>query len=841
VNNQVRKRPALVLPGLAAKATKPVTQQLPGGGFFDNLLQPGCAEELFGQLAGIFRDDPPVDCGRTNGRTAGLSCAYGERYAQEVFSPAAVVQTLELAKGFWDSSPSASLLQLPLPRDVKLVIVGDTHGQLEDVLWVFFKYGVPSKTTWYLFNGDIVDRGGHALEIILLLFAFKRELPDSVHILRGNHEDANCVIQFGFKSELESKFPNHLTEVWNACTSVVFPLLPIAAVVSDAMMQQRFFVVHGGIPVGIEGQQGPITLDGGLTRIARQRSTVQKTQDLDYDGHVLYNFLWADPAESLEEQTATRSRAIKFLEADTREFCEHNRVEFVVRSHEVPRNLRGVMASHSGLCYTVFSASNYAGSVGNRGGVLTCSGSPLALHASEHMAPPWGELAVLITRGLASADGERSSAVRAWEERFGIVDRPAEGGGFGIYDTILWFLGLEGEPESAASVPMGAGAKAAAAQQQMQFVIERLVEHKDELFEGFSEADPGCSGVLPRSAWAHTMLTSLGPHSEGVLTPSLLDELHEAWNLPDPVPYVRFLHRFQIRDDPSDGSVLVDRIQVVSQLQATLVDFSCLNLERLLDPNGDKDVTWQEFAAFLPRFHIQVPPWQAAALYETMSGIVDQRPITLDSAIMCLALVSQDPPLLSDWSETVEEAGREILASGKTLAGAFRSWDHDGDGFLSRVELEEGLRSLPVAQSITNAQARACIEKIDAMGISNARVSVFEFVRALSPRAMTLALQGSLIKEALKRVWVCRPALLAALAQSDPDTRNVVSIEVFRRSVYEVNLQLEQMGLLQLTDIQVMVICEIAANRGQEVRYDHFVRGLHVEDTKASRPPVDAR
>ena len=49
-------------------------------------------------------------------------------------------------------------MDLSVSDDSQLVIVGDTHGQLEDVLWIFFKYGWPSKQTRYLFNGDIVDR-----------------------------------------------------------------------------------------------------------------------------------------------------------------------------------------------------------------------------------------------------------------------------------------------------------------------------------------------------------------------------------------------------------------------------------------------------------------------------------------------------------------------------------------------------------------------------------------------------------------------------------------------------------------------------------------------------------
>eukprot|EP00971_Amphidinium_carterae_P242721 4819537-Amphidinium_carterae.1 len=51
-------------------------------------------------------------------------------------------RTLRLAEKLWGRS--RNIERLTIPQKGRLVVVGDTHGQLEDVLWMFFKYGPPS-------------------------------------------------------------------------------------------------------------------------------------------------------------------------------------------------------------------------------------------------------------------------------------------------------------------------------------------------------------------------------------------------------------------------------------------------------------------------------------------------------------------------------------------------------------------------------------------------------------------------------------------------------------------------------------------------------------------------
>ena len=83
-------------------------------------------------------------------------------------------------------------------EQAELWVLGDTHGQLNDVLWLFHEHGPPSSTRTYLFNGDIADRGDNAVEILLLLCAYKLVWPESVYINRGNHEARDMNEMFGF-------------------------------------------------------------------------------------------------------------------------------------------------------------------------------------------------------------------------------------------------------------------------------------------------------------------------------------------------------------------------------------------------------------------------------------------------------------------------------------------------------------------------------------------------------------------------------------------------------------------------------------------------------------------
>ncbi|XP_056146741.1 serine/threonine-protein phosphatase with EF-hands 2-like [Lampris incognitus] len=124
-------------------------------------------------------------------------------------------------------------------RDI--TICGDLHGQLEDLLLIFYKNGLPSSEKPYVFNGDFVDRGKNSLEILLILFAFLLVYPNDVHLNRGNHEDHIVNLRYGFTKEVLGKYRVHGKKILKLLQKI-FTWLPLATVIDHKVL-----IVHGGI------------------------------------------------------------------------------------------------------------------------------------------------------------------------------------------------------------------------------------------------------------------------------------------------------------------------------------------------------------------------------------------------------------------------------------------------------------------------------------------------------------------------------------------------------------------------------------------------------------------
>ncbi|RMZ88334.1 hypothetical protein DV736_g4442, partial [Chaetothyriales sp. CBS 134916] len=240
-----------------------------------------------------------------------------------------------------------ALLELSAP----VKIVGDIHGQYNDLIRLFEMCGFPPAAN-FLFLGDYVDRGKQSLETILLLFCYKLKYPENFFILRGNHECANVTRVYGFYDECKRRCN---IKVWKTFIDT-FNCLPIAAIVAD-----KIFCVHGG-------------LSPSLSHMDDIRQIARPTDVPDYG--LLNDLLWSDPAD-MDQDWESNERGVSYCfgKKVIIDFLAKHDFDLVCRAHMVVED--GYEFFNDRLLVTVFSAPNYCGEFDNWGAVMSVSSNLL--------------------------------------------------------------------------------------------------------------------------------------------------------------------------------------------------------------------------------------------------------------------------------------------------------------------------------------------------------------------------------------------------------------------------------------------------------------------------------
>ncbi|KAG6816351.1 3',5'-cyclic-nucleotide phosphodiesterase (PDEase) (3':5'-CNP) [Tephrocybe sp. NHM501043] len=247
----------------------------------------------------------------------------------------------------------ANVLQVDAP----ITVCGDIHGQYYDLMKLFEVGGSPADTR-YLFLGDYVDRGYFSIECVLYLWSLKIWYPDTLFLLRGNHECRHLTDYFTFKLECKHKYSER---IYDACMDS-FCALPLAAI-----MNKQFLCIHGGLSPELN------TLDD-IRAIDRFREP--PTHGLMCD------ILWADPVEDFGTEKTTES----FLHNHVRgcsyfftyqaacQFLERNNLLSIIRAHEAQdagyRMYRKTKTTGFPSVMTIFSAPNYLDVYNNKAAVL---------------------------------------------------------------------------------------------------------------------------------------------------------------------------------------------------------------------------------------------------------------------------------------------------------------------------------------------------------------------------------------------------------------------------------------------------------------------------------------
>ncbi|KAL7135292.1 hypothetical protein ABFS83_11G083900 [Erythranthe nasuta] len=275
-----------------------------------------------------------------------------------------------------------------LDSDSRVVVVGDVHGQLHDVLFLLRDSGYPDHNRFYVFNGDYVDRGAWGLEVFLLLLAWKVLMPQRVYLLRGNHESKYCTSVYGFEKEVLVKYGDSGKHVYRKCLGC-FEGLPLASIIAG-----KVYTAHGGLFRGtvvtpskrsrkknrkvvhnnnINNNPEMISLSlGSLEELAKARRSVL---DPPWEGQNLIpgDVLWSDPSMS-PGLSPNKERGIGLLWGPdcTEQFLNKYNLKLIIRSHEGPdaRDKRADLAGmdlgytidhivESGKLITLFSAPDY--------------------------------------------------------------------------------------------------------------------------------------------------------------------------------------------------------------------------------------------------------------------------------------------------------------------------------------------------------------------------------------------------------------------------------------------------------------------------------------------------
>lgn len=245
--------------------------------------------------------------------------------------------------------PLPSLVQISVFPGKKITVCGDVHGQFYDLLNIFELAGRPSRENPFLFNGDFVDRGSFSVEVILTLLMYKCLDPLSVHLLRGNHETKNMNKIYGFEGEVKHKYDMVVMDLFTE----IFRYLPLSAT-----LNKKVIIMHGGL-----FQKDGVLLED-IAKIPRFCEPP--------DTGLFSDILWSDPQPFEGRGPSKRGVGQSFGPDVTKGFLDDNKLELLVRSHEVRDD--GYLVEHDGKLITVFSAPNYCDQMGNKGAYIVFTG-----------------------------------------------------------------------------------------------------------------------------------------------------------------------------------------------------------------------------------------------------------------------------------------------------------------------------------------------------------------------------------------------------------------------------------------------------------------------------------
>lgn len=443
------------------------------------------------------------------------------------------------------------------PKPGRLIVVGDTHGQLADMLHIFHQLGPPSASNKYLINGDVADRGHQAVEMWMMLFSFFLADPECLIINRGNHEneDMNALDADsggGFSEEVLGKYG---LMAYRRFVSA-FRALSLAIVV-----EREIFVVHGGL-----ARVKALTLDY-INSIEHHECTAPHPMARNVKDQVFSDLIWSDPTDQPGKFKSERGIGIMFGPDMTTKFCMQNKLRFIVRGHQLPEDGRGFMKQHDGRCVTIFSASNYCGSGGNYGAVMVLPSEHFPKYEIyEHYAAPLEELPRLM--GLSQPESPASGAPSQKE------------------------IGRERQQADREAVGNARWGK------ELEKMIIGIIEKKPALYAHLVDLSLG--NTVSVEDWEETMSEVVDPQLPWV-------DAAKAWGIVcegDVINMATFLGRWVVTLDSEEyASFLIKAMKLVYEAIVTL-DMDIDATLQLFDSDGNGTVELKELRQVLGMFDL---------------------------------------------------------------------------------------------------------------------------------------------------------------------------------------------------------------------------------------------
>eukprot|EP01029_Cantina_marsupialis_P027812 TRINITY_DN774033_c0_g1_i1.p1 TRINITY_DN774033_c0_g1~~TRINITY_DN774033_c0_g1_i1.p1 ORF type:complete len:845 (-),score=296.42 TRINITY_DN774033_c0_g1_i1:323-2857(-) len=694
------------------------------------------------------------------------------------------MQLLERFKHHANKLPGVQ--HIALNSDVKLTVVGDTHGQLQDLFSIFTMNGLPSKTNQYLFNGDFVDRGECGVEVFLTIVSFYLLYPGCVFLNRGNHESRAQNSWMGFEDEVLNKFDDleskqqapFILDYFQQC----FDCLPLGAVVAG-----KIFVVHGGL-FGSD-----INLKH-IDSIKRKREI--PIESTSFEDRLFEDLLWSDPRPTANfpkpfrgARRSDRGAGVEFGSDVTTRFCSLNSIALVIRSHECVQD--GYEVLHDGRLITIFSASRYCGTMNNKGAFISF-GSDLQPEIQQFYA-----------------HSMEASVFKSPEEREDELEE----------DTLA-------------------------------MIAERIVDHKPDLYMYYTQNDKEHTGSISRLIWAQGLTEVLALELPWLTyQPKLVDaeddgninytQFLERWEIesrPEDMEWQDAVieavceklfdicsdvkeayRRFDIDADNSvdyeEFASTLDRLDLGLSKQQTYV------LMRSIDTNDDGKIDFGEFAN---RFQVVFTRMQRDRVVMKLTKSSIEADATMEAA--------EEDMFVTD---ALNKIGRAIKSQRHSITRGFAAFDVNKDGQISTEEFTTALKQLGL--TFSPEQTQRIIEFVDKD--NSGTIEYEEFVSAFKVTDVGIGTRNKTTDRNWQRVVVQQISnvffqykvhMRAAFRMFDKDKSGSISREEFHDAMSAINSLLDS----PLSEMQINQLMN-ALDRDNDgcLDYKEFLGGFKIVDT----------